>query len=86
MTRYIRVVSALATGESGANRVFTQLVEGARKQFSSSNDDFKYISLDFILQSLMKLCDALIRHSGKQRLGILSEEADGFVVYLNLLG
>lgn len=86
MVAYIKVISSLATGESGVNRVFMQLVEGARKKFSTSNDDFKYISFDFILISLLRFCDILIERSGTPTLGVEIQEIHGFVAYLQLLG
>jgi len=86
MIAYINVMSAISTSDEGAERMFHQLIEGSRNQFAVSNDGYKYITGHFILKSFMKLCDVLIKFSGKNKLGLEKEDMDGFVAYMKMLG
>ena len=86
MRTFLKVIHSLATGEAGVERIFHQFVAGSRNQFSVPKDGYKYISWDFILGSLMSLCDALIKSSGTSRHSVSPDEFEGFAAYMRLLG
>lgn len=83
---FVKMVSGIAASEDGADRIFSQMIESARNQFRVTKEDFKYLSMDFILKSFVDLCSVLILFAGKNTVGMAMDEVPGFAAYLRLFG
>eukprot|EP00210_Caulerpa_lentillifera_P000538 g520.t1 len=86
LVSYIDLIASLANGEDGSDRIFTQMIESARNQFSVTCEGFKYICWDFIFESLVSFCRVLTGTGVRTNAVVRSEEMEGFGAYLRLLG